>query len=356
MKKTITFDDVLIEPKFSSLNSRKDVDVSTIVSSEYNLSLNLPIVAANMDTVCGELMAATLISLGATGCLHRFWSIEDNVKALTNVIQKTEHGVSPWVSVGISDSEKERALALIEAGAKVVTIDVAHAAQMQVVNFYRWLKQKHPEICLVVGNFGTGQSIKDFCYHLGFKIDVVKVGIGPGSACTTRIKTGCGVPQLSAIMDCVTTDIPIIADGGMRTPGDISKALAAGARMVMLGGMLAGTDETPGEVITRLTLESTEEVPGDVKHLLTERKKIYRGSASKESYEDQGKNWSCAEGETFSVPYRGSVVDIIKDIEGGLRSAFTYVGAKNLKDFQSKAEFVKVSPSVVIENGAHGSK
>jgi len=335
MDKLITFDDVLIEPSFSTVSSRKEVNTVSCLNDE-KTKLQLPIVAANMDTVCGPEMAETLISTGAMGCLHRFCTIEENVINFLKVKKHTNK--APWVSIGISDLEKQRLESLIDVGAEIVTIDVAHAAQMQVVNFYKYVKLKFPHVFLIVGNFGNKNSVEKFCNHLGYKPDAIKVGIGPGSGGTTRIKTGCGVPQISALISCNQTNIPMIADGGIRTSGDVAKALAAGARMVMLGGMIAGTKETPGNISI---------IEGKAY-------KIYRGSASKESYVDQGKDWSCAEGELFKTPYKGSVVEIIKDIDGGIRSALTYVGAVDLRQFREKAIFNLISNSSIKENYAHG--
>lgn len=348
MQEMLTFDDVLIKPRFSDINSRKDVNLTS------PLGYRLPIVSANMDTITEAEMACAMIKLGGQGCLHRFWSIESNCNAFLKVTEAT--GDVPWVSVGISDKERERAEALLSLGANTIVIDVAHAAQMQVVNFHKWLYPKGAgEISIIVGNFGNLRSVEDYCEHLSKKPDAIKVGIGPGSACTTRLKTGCGVPQLSAIMDCVSSRIPIIADGGMRNSGDIAKALAAGAKMVMLGGMLAGTDETPGEIIKRDKFEPVNP-PNGLLGTWTDEiiGKKYRGSASKEAYEEQGKDWDCAEGESFIVDYKGPVEKYIKSIEGGLRSAFTYVGAENMEEFHKRAEFVKVSSNSVKENGAHG--
>lgn len=339
----LTFDDVLIKPQFSTINSRKDVSLYSRINS---WGMDIPVISANMDTVTGATMAHTMKDAGAQACLHRFWSIEENVEAFMSSPLDTA------VSIGLGDKEKERAEALLSEKAWVFVIDVAHGAQVAVAEQLKWLKQKKPHALVVVGNFASGSSVKDFLQYIGDRTlfpDAVKVGIGPGSACTTRVKTGCGMPQLSAIMDVKSVaergHVKVIADGGMRTPGDIAKALAAGADMVMLGGMLAGTSETPNMFIPLGT--DGEKTLGV---------KSYRGSASKESYAAQGKDetWRTAEGESFTVPYKGSVKSVLKDIEGGLRSAFTYVGASNLEEFQKKSEFIQITSSSVTEGKAHG--
>lgn len=334
----LTFDDVLIVPRYSELASRKDVDLSSG-------DLKLPIISANMNTITGPHMAIAMGKAGGSGVLHRFCSIEDNVKMF---VEANIEARNVGVSIGITDGEKERAEALIDVGAKLLFIDVAHGAQLAVANQVKFLKEKYgSNIELVVGNFATADTIKHFCLELNdTKLfpDAFKVGIGPGSVCTTRIKTGVGIPQLYAIMSCASVGIPVIADGGMRNSGDIAKALAAGAKAVMLGGMLAGTMETPGDIIYVESLDG-KGCP----------MKSYKGSASLESYAEQGKvaDWRSAEGVSTTVPVRGSVKEVLQDIEGGLRSAFTYVGAANLEEFQRKATFVKISNSSLKENSAH---
>lgn len=340
MDQYITFDDVLIKPKFSFLNSRKDVNLSLPLFD--NLHLDLPVISANMSTITGTKMASTMSSLGGVGALHRFWSIEDNVNALVKVLQHDAENVI--VSIGVGDQEKERAEALHDVGALWFCIDVAHGAQRSVVEQTNWLLSKYRDIRLIVGNFATAKSIKDFKSFLKGenKPDLYKVGIGPGSVCTTRLKTGCGVPQLSAILDCAR-EYPIIADGGMRTPGDIAKALAAGAKAVMLGGMLAGTDES----------EAAQEVfKKQEAHPETSYFKAYfqyKGSAS----EGYGNGWKTSEGISTMVHSKGPLEHVIRDIEGGLRSALTYTGSQNLTEFQRNAEFIKVSGNTIRENKAH---
>lgn len=342
MQLGLTFNDVLLVPKFSSIRSRKDV----ILDNGYS---KLPILSANMDSVTGPEMAKTMLANGGLGCLHRFWSIEDNVLALQKGVYK---GLLPWVSVGVGEQEFKRAEALFEHGARMFVLDVAHGASQHVVDQYKRLKDALPDAHLTVGNFATAESIYGFERALGYKPDMVKVGIGPGSACTTRIKTGVGFPQLSAILDCGKMDIPLIADGGCKTSGDIAKSLACkNVKMVMLGGMLAGTDESPGEVIVkRVSANNNRWLDTTVEALF----KTYRGSASKESYADQGKDWAAAEGETFQVNYKGPVREVLLDIEASLQSSFSYVGGNNLKEFQERAEFVQITGNGYIEGTPHG--
>ena len=351
MKELLTFDDVLIKPRFSKIKSRKDVNLSTHIRG---LDISFPLISANMDTVTGHEMAEAMLNYGAQACIHRFGSIQDTVDTFLKTNYRRDGAM---VSIGLGTQELERAEAMFKAGGHTFVVDVAHGAQLSVAEQVLELRKiVGPYSNVIVGNFATGESVKDFLEYTGNTVDGIKVGIGPGSACTTRIKTGVGIPQLSAVMDVVgalrNTEIVVIADGGLKKPGDIAKALGAGAHMVMVGGMLAGTEETPGEVIEKATAVGAA-ITGE----WTKYKK-YRGSASQESYDVQGKNAThrTAEGESFLVPYKGPVADVLQDIEGGLRSSFCYVGARNLKEFHARVEFVRISPSTVVENGSHGKK
>lgn len=326
MTKLLTFDDVLIKPKFSTVNSRKEVDLTTKFHS--GETLKLPVFSANMATVTGPEMSRAMLKAGGMAVVHRFYSPE---KLITTYV---ETGASrTWYSFGVGSTEMERVDALHKLGARKFCLDVAHGAQVQIAQAALDVKNKFPDIQLMIGNFATGESIEQFHLFSNGAADIYKVGIGPGSVCTTRIKTGCGIPQLGAIIDCVKTGHDIIADGGIKAAGDVAKALAAGAKGVMLGGMLAGTDEAPG--------------------IITNGYKVFHGSAWKETAE---KNHRTSEGEKALVVPKGPVENILNDIEGGLRSAFCYVGAKTLAEFQEKAEFVEVSANTRLENGAHGKK
>jgi IMP dehydrogenase len=346
-KEYLSFDDVLLVPQFSTIKSRKDVDTSTKLMG---LNLKLPIISSNMDTVTESTMANAMAAQGAVGALHRFCTIEQNVDMFLKCTQDV------MVSVGLGTTELERFEALMHAGAREFILDVAHGSSMEVVKQVKQMRDIEVAFDLMVGNFATGRSIQDFLYHLGnYGVDAWKVGIGGGSGCTTRIVTGCGLPTFGSIVDCVqATTLPVIADGGCRTSGDVAKALAAGASAVMLGGMLAATDESPGILVDR------HKIPVKYDNFNTDpstpKFKKYRGSASAESYEIQGKTAShrAPEGDSFLVPYKGSVAKVLSEIDGGLRSAMSYVGASNLTEFREYAEFIKVTPSGAKESGSHG--
>lgn len=335
--KGITFDDVLLVPGYNGIRSRKAVNTETNLGT---IPLAIPIISANMDTITGTTMAQAMAQLGGLGILHRFMSIEDNLEAFRQARQVGPVGVS----IGISPHELERAVALCDAGAEIVCVDVAHGHSKMVNQMVRALREKYGDhLCIIAGNVATYAGA-DYLAAAG--ADVIKVGIGPGSVCTTRIKTGFGVPQLTAIMDCRKVDRAIIADGGIRTPGDAVKALAAGATCVMLGGMLAGTDETPGE--KRLVSSGEAISPRYVKR--------FRGMASKEAQEDfmgAMSEWKTAEGISVEIPAKGPVGAVISDVLGGIRSGLTYCGAATIKELQRKAQFIEITQAGRVESQPH---
>ena len=351
MNEFLSFDDVLITPQFSKVNSRKDVSLE----SEFcGVKLKFPILSSNMDTVTESNMATAMYKNGGIGVLHRFCTVQENITMFQNSPKNT------IVSFGVGDEELERVRWLKEAGAKIYLLDVAHGASMHVVEMYNKVRAYLPDDCkIIVGNFATAQNIKDFNYHVKSNFpNAYKVGIGGGSRCTTRRVTGCGIPTLGSIIDCANFashfGFSIIADGGLRDSGDIAKALAAGASAVMLGGMFAGTEETPGDLIN---MDSGESWSGDPQELIfCKMGKKYRGSASAESYKIQNKtaNHRTPEGESILVPYKGFVNDVLQQIEGGLRSSLSYVGAFNLTEFKENARLIRITQAGIIES--HASK
>lgn len=335
----LTFDDVLLVPRYNGIRSRQDVNTSAFLGT---LEFSIPIISSNMDTVTGWEMAKRVAELGGLGLLHRFCSIEENVEYL----RKTAHPEQVGISIGVGPHAIERAEALISAGAQIVCVDVAHGHSKLVNRTIRDLRERYTDsLYIIAGNVATYAGA-DYLAAAG--ADAIKVGIGPGSVCTTRIKTGCGFPQLSAIENCSKVDRSIIADGGIRTPGDAVKALAAGADFVMLGGLLAGTDETPGHVIDK-TLSDGSVV----------KVKRFRGMASKEAQDDfmgSMPEWKTAEGISLEVPAKGPVEAVIRDVMGGIRSALTYCGALGIEDLQRKAQFVQITPASAREGLPHGAE
>ncbi len=336
MSKGITFDDILLIPAYNHYESRKVVDIS-IRDKSGKLNLSLPLMSANMDTITGDEMANFMAEKGGIGVLHRFLSIEDNVQMFKRCRFPT------FVSVGCSPAEEQRAAALRDAGAELFCVDVAHAHGRYVGRMLKNIRKLlGKENCIMAGNVATYAGA-DYVASCG--ADIIKVGIGGGSVCLTRIKTGFGVPNLTAIRECAKADRSIVADGGIRTPGDIVKALAFGADFVMIGGMLAGTRPTPGPVVTR---------PGQDGRQMPV--KTYRGMASSEAqteYYGGTAEWKTAEGISLEIPYRENENELIADIIGGLRSGLTYGGAANIRELQRKLDYIEISRAGRIEGLAH---
>jgi IMP dehydrogenase len=337
--KGYSFDDVLIVPKYNKVFSRKEVKFRTRVTRNY--WIDIPIIAANMDTVCESKMAIALGKLGGLGVLHRFMSAEEQARQVKEV--KSE-GLICAAAIGVKDVE-ERAKILVEAGVNILVIDIAHGHSKRAGKALDYLKQNYPNIDIIAGNIATKDAAE---YFLSKGADAVKVGIGPGSLCTTRIMTGAGVPQLTAIMDVYEAtkgEIPICADGGIKKSADIVKAIGAGAENVMVGFILAGTEESPGEIIEKNK----------------EKFKLYRGSASysasikkAEINNEEDKEPISVEGEETIIHYKGEIKPIIQKILGGLASGMTYMGASEMKNIVGKADFIEITNSGIKESIAHG--
>ena len=465
----LTFDDVLLVPKYSDVTSRADADLSTRLSR--NISLNIPLISANMDTVTESAMAVAMAQHGGLGVIHRFLTIREQVSEVLKVKRSggvmienpytvgenqtvgeavdrsAETGSSGLLVVGqdsklagiltardllfesdpskpvrdvmtrevvtappdicIEDAKKklhehrveklplvddagavkglitskdirdmedypsavkdgkgrplvgaavgvkgdfmERTDALLDAGADVIVVDIAHGHSSNALRTIRAIKKAFPLCELIAGNVATSAGAQDL---IRAGVDAVKVGVGSGSICITRVITGSGVPQLSAVIECarVARDngVPVISDGGTRTSGDATKALAAGASSVMVGSMLGGTDESPGTVLTKNG----------------KRYKVYRGMASlaaslgrraKERSELPGEDLNdyVAEGVEAMVPYKGSVVEMLKQLGGGIRSGLSYCGARTIPQMQENAEFVRISGAGFAESQPH---
>lgn len=470
IREGLTFDDVLLVPKRSSIATRSQTNLQTKLSK--NISLNIPIISANMDTVTESAMAVAMAREGGIGIIHRFLTISEQVNEVLKVkrsgsviienpyIIKPDQSVREAVSymkekevsgllvvdsdsklvgiltsrdivfesestklvkdvmtsdvvtaklgisvldakkilqenrieklplvdekgfvkglitskdimntenypvaskdkkgrplvgsaVGVKGDFMERTEALLEAGSDVIVVDIAHGHSDNAINTVRLIKKAFPTSELIAGNVATAQGAEDL---IKAGVDAVKVGVGSGSICITRVITGSGVPQLTAVLDCAKIgkkyDIPIISDGGIRTSGDATKALAAGASTVMVGGILGGTDESPGSPVMKNG----------------KRFKIYRGMASfyaslgRKSKEtgsvsiSEDLNDYVAEGVEAMVPYKGSVTDIIKQLTGGIRSGLSYCGANTIQQMQENAEFMKMSRAGFAESQPH---
>lgn len=337
MQEGITFDDVLLVPAYSEVLPR---EVSLKGRFSRHITLDSPFASAAMDTVTEGRMAAAMARKGGIGVIHKNMTAERQAEEVASV---KVQGLKVAAGVGITPDILDRVKALAQAGVDAIVLDSAHGHSKGVVDALKAVKAAFPALDVVVGNIATAAAAKDL---IAAGADGLKVGIGPGSICTTRIVAGVGMPQLTAIADVaeVAGDIPVIADGGLRYSGDVVKALAAGASCVMCGSMFAGTDEAPGEVV---------EVDGV-------KMKGYRGmgsidamqAGSADRYFQKGAKKLVPEGVVARVPYKGSVEDVIFQLEGGLRSGMGYCGAKDL-DALHKARFVKISPATVKENHPH---
>ena len=337
-----TFNDVLIEPQYSEVLSRSTVDLT---SNMGKFELILPVISANMKDITGPKMAFAMAEHGGMGILHRFVKEGSNPdeEAVREYIE-TENLMKevdmPFysdkgVSIGVQESDKKRFGNLYSHGADIFCIDVAHGHHILVKNMIQWILQqiKRQPICIIAGNIATVQAAKDLTE---WGADIVKVGIGPGGVCMTRKNTGVGVPQLHALAEIrgACPNIKMIADGGIKSTGDIAKALKY-ANAVMLGSFLAGTSETPGDVF---------ESPDGQYY------KVYGGSASGERKVQNGQSHKHVEGVVKMVPFRGKVKYILRKIGENLQSSFSYSGATNLREFQEKAILREISGSAKQES------
>ena len=334
MREAITYDDVLLEPQYSDIRSRQEIDISSDLGNR--LELELPILSSPMDTVTESQMACALHEAGGAGIIHRYSTIEVQAEKAGRVY--LAGGTNVGVAIGVSGDYIERAHAALEQGCHFLCVDVAHGHHVMMEEALRNLRLTFGDnVHIMAGNVATLEGINDLA---DWGADSVRCNIGGGSICSTRVQTGHGMPGLQTIIDCSKTDrdIAIIADGGIRNSGDIVKALAAGADAVMLGSLLAGTVESPGEVYTNAQ---------------GHKYKTYRGMASKEAQVEWRGKYSSFEGVSSTVPYRGRVGRILEDLERGIRSGFSYSGARNMRELRAKAIWIRQTNSGLGESKTH---
>jgi len=350
----LDYNDVLLRPKRSTMGSRKDVNLVReykFRNSQKEFS-GIPIMAANMQGVGTFNMAEELIKIPMFTCLDKNYQPADIWNWLGSHVHKPDICRNVAVSTGITDIDHERIEATLKLCRSIqyVNIDVANGYSERFLDYVARFREKHPEITIIAGNVVTADITEELILR---GADIVKVGIGPGSVCTTRIKTGVGYPQLSAVMECMDAAHGlgghIIADGGCSSAGDVVKAFGAGADFVMLGGMLAGCDEGGGEIITKSYFTNERNPSGGAQATQSEEKSYVKfyGSSTTEAQKETGgvQDHRTSEGRIVQIPYKGKVRNVVNDVLGGLRSGCTYVGARTLKQLSKCTTFVQVSNS-----------
>lgn len=330
LQKTLSFDDILLVPQMSDIKSRKEVDLTSVMGGK---QFKLPLISSPMDTVTGPEMIKTMASHGGTGVLHRYNSIQEQIQMLKEV-----NPSSAGAAIGVTGDYLERAQALVENGVFLLCVDVAHGHHISVKNAVESIKNKFGDnIVLMAGNVATAEAFSDL---EDWGTDVIRVGVGGGSICSTRIQTGHGMPTFNSVLLSarVAKKALIVADGGIKTAGDAVKCFAAGADFVMLGSLLAGTKESPGQVFQS----------NDGKQY-----KVYRGMASEEAQIDWKGTANSREGISTTVPYKGSVKDTLSMLSQNIRSGLSYSGARTLKEFRAKVQMIIQTQAGMRESFTH---
>lgn len=339
----LSYNDVLLVPQKLTFESRLEIDLKTKIA--HNLYINLPLIAMGMDTVTGVEMAVTMSRLGAISFYPRFDLPEIEAEKIRQIKKQNARIIA---SIGIRDDYLKRSEACLKAGADAVTLDIAHAHSVKALEAVSRFKNKFPKISMIAGTIATFEGAIDL-YKAG--ADCVRVGVGAGTICTTRIVAGSGIPQITAIMEALRAkkrfkDKYLIADGGATKAGDIVKAIGAGADAVACGSLFAGTDEAPGKIIEK----------NGVLY------KQYNASTSKTEKNNQiekdgnGKKAHFSlhvEGVESLVKYKGSVKNVIEELTAGIKSGFSYSGAKNVREMQEKANFVQITNAGYLESLPH---
>lgn len=345
----LTYDDVLLLPDASDVVP-SEVDTRTQLTR--SISLDIPLISSAMDTVTESAMAIAMAKAGGIGIIHRNLAVDEQV---THVKLVKGASLRVGAAVGVGDDGFERAEALIDAGVDVIVVDTAHGHHRAVLEAIAKIKKHFPKQEIIGGNIATRAGAQAL---INAGADAVKVGVGPGSICTTRVVAGVGVPQITAIMEaakaCKKADIPLIADGGLQYSGDIAKAIVSGADTVMLGSLLAGCEESPGELV---------EIDG-------KKFKTYRGMGSLSAMQTRGTKKSYSkdrymqddvlaedklvpEGIEGKVAYRGSVSEVVHQLVGGLRSGMGYAGAENIAALQKRGRLIQITSAGLQESHPH---
>ena len=343
IKESLTFDDVLLIPQYSN-TLPSETDISLNLTKK--IILRAPFLSSAMDTVTESKMAIAMAKAGGIGIVHRNLNIKNQSKEILKVKNKK---LVVGAAIGTSKEDLERAKALIDAQCDMIVIDTAHGHSEKVLNILSKLKKLKHSIPICVGNIATGDAAKRL-FNSG--ADIIKVGIGPGSICTTRMVAGIGVPQISAVMEVKESlknkKVKIISDGGIKFSGDIAKALAAGADAIMMGSIFAGTDESPGKKF-KLKGKIYKKYRG-----MGSIGAMSSGSANRyfqKKFKDKSK--FVPEGVEGRVEYKGNVSKIIYQLKGGLRSSMGYIGAKNLNEISKNAKFIKITKAGFYESMVH---
>jgi len=336
----LTYDDISLKPKYSEIPNRDEKNVSLLCSLGSH-SMRLPVISSPMDTVTESDMVIAMQNHGGLGIVHRFNTIEEQV----DIVSESD---AQAAAIGMTGDYLERTHALLENGVKILCIDTAHGHHSHMKTAIQVLKRRYGnEVHIMAGSISTADAAQDLSR---WGADSLRVGIGGGSICSTRLQTGFGTPNLTAIIDAkrgvgqaqymgLARNVKIIADGGIRQSGDMLKAFAAGADFVMLGSMLAGTTETPGIV-------------HQSGNGFSRGRKVYRGMASRQVQKERGST-SAPEGISVDIPYKGGVDKVLEPIPGWIRSGFSYVGARNIIEFRERVEAYKQTRAGVLEGHTH---